>query len=205
MENQKEEELKQIIAENLSTYRKNNNLTQAKLAEILNYSDKAVSKWERGDGLPDIFILQQLAELYHVTVNDLISKKQKKKIPSLKNKLIITLLSIGIAWLTAVVLFSILSMIKSNINADWDFLWLFFIYPIPISFIIALVFAKIWGKRWYRFFIVSGIIFGTGLAIYCQIIIFPNITGAWLIWIICAAIEVLNILWYCLRRKKKDE
>ena len=107
MENQKEEELKQIIAENLSTYRKNNNLTQAKLAEILNYSDKAVSKWERGDGLPDIFILQQLAELYHVTVNDLISKKKKKKIPTLKNKLIITLLSIGIAWLTAVVLFTI--------------------------------------------------------------------------------------------------
>ena len=143
MDNLKEEELKQTIAENLSYYRKNSNLTQAKLAEILNYSDKAVSKWERGDGLPDIFILQQLAEIYHVTVNDLISKKKKKKVPTFKNKLIITFLSIGIAWLTAIVLFSILSMVKTNIGADWNFLWLFFIYPIPITFIIALVFAKI--------------------------------------------------------------
>lgn len=201
----KEEELKQTIAENLSYYRKSNNLTQAKLAELLNYSDKAVSKWERGDGFPDVFILKQLADIYHVTVNDLITNKKKKKVTFFHNRLIITLLSIGICWLTAIVLFSILMMIKSNIGSDWNFLWLFFIYPIPISCIIALVFAKIWGKRWYRFFIVSGIIFGTGLAIYCQLIIFPSIRDAWIIWIICAAIEVLNILWYCLRRKKKCE
>ena len=69
--------IKANIAKNIIELRKKNNWTQAELADKLNYSDKAVSKWERGDGLPDIFILQQLAELYHVTVNDLILKKQK--------------------------------------------------------------------------------------------------------------------------------
>ena len=40
--------LKVIIAANITQLRKENNLTQAELAEKLNYSDKAVSKWERG-------------------------------------------------------------------------------------------------------------------------------------------------------------
>lgn len=202
-----EEELRKVIADNLSYYRKANNLTQAKLAELLAYSDKAVSKWERGDGVPDIYILKKLADIYHITVNDLISKKRKRtNVPFFQNRLVITLLSIGIAWLVGIIGFSILSIIAQNIqNSDWwhQWLWLFFIYPIPISFIIALVFAKIWGKRWYRFFIVTGIIFGTGLTIFCTMSIF-KVDAAWLIWIICAPIEILNILWYALKRGKKE-
>ena len=203
-----EEELRKVIAQNLIYYRKANNLTQAKLAEILNYSDKAVSKWERGDGIPDIYILKRLADIYHITVNDLLSKKKKRtNVPFFKNRLVITLLSIGIAWLTSIVVFSILAIIATNIpngNKWFDWLWVFFIYPIPISFIIALVFAKIWGKRWYRFFIVTGIIFGTGLTIFCTLLIF-NVSSSWFIWILCAPIEVLTILWYTLSRKRKDD
>lgn len=202
-----EEELRNVIAENLAYYRKANNLTQAKLAELLSYSDKAVSKWERGDGIPDVYILKKLADIYHITVNDLISKKKKRtNVPFFQNRLVITLLSIGIAWLTATVVFSILAIIANNIpdgNKMFDWLWLFYIYPIPISFIIALVFAKIWGKRWYRFFIITGIIFGTGLTIFCTLEIF-KVQSSWLIWILCTPIEVLNVLWYTLRRKKKD-
>ena len=50
------EELKQIVADNLVFYRKNANMTQLELAEKLNYSDKAISKWERGETLPDTFV-----------------------------------------------------------------------------------------------------------------------------------------------------
>ena len=64
------EELKKIIAKNLVTYRKQAHLTQAELAEKLGYSDKNVSKWERAEGVPDVLVLHQLAELYGVTVND---------------------------------------------------------------------------------------------------------------------------------------
>ena len=52
------EDLKQIFAENLSALRKKKGWTQMELAERLHYSDKAVSKWERGESLPDVVILK---------------------------------------------------------------------------------------------------------------------------------------------------
>ena len=66
----KDEQLQGIIANNIVYYRKQLELTQSQLAEKINYSDKAISKWERGEGVPDIFILKQLADLFHVTVNE---------------------------------------------------------------------------------------------------------------------------------------
>ena len=64
------DELKKIIAKNLVAYRKQAHFTQAELAEKLGYSDKNVSKWERAEGVPDVLVLHQLAEMYNVTVND---------------------------------------------------------------------------------------------------------------------------------------
>ena len=60
---------REIIAENIVTLRKNAGLTQAELAERLNYSDKAISKWERAEAVPDVLVLAQLAELFGVTVD----------------------------------------------------------------------------------------------------------------------------------------
>ena len=67
-----DEKLKQRIGSNIASYRKNAGLTQAGLAEKLNYSDKAVSKWERGESIPDVLTLMHLADLFSITVNDLI-------------------------------------------------------------------------------------------------------------------------------------
>ena len=58
-----EEALRRRIAENITYYRKQNGDTQAELAEKLNYSDKSVSKWERAEGTPDVYILSQIASL----------------------------------------------------------------------------------------------------------------------------------------------
>ena len=60
------EELREIIAKNISDLRKKSGLTQIELAEKLNYSDKAVSKWERGDSVPDVGVLKQIADLFGV-------------------------------------------------------------------------------------------------------------------------------------------
>ena len=68
VEPRSEEQLRMQIAENIAYYRKQNGDTQAELAEKLNYSDKSVSKWERGDGTPDIYILAKIAALYKITV-----------------------------------------------------------------------------------------------------------------------------------------
>lgn len=76
----------QRIAKNLIYYRKAANLTQAELAQKINYSDKSVSKWESGNGVPDIYILLKLADLYGITVNDLVCEKSSvlplKKCPN---------------------------------------------------------------------------------------------------------------------------
>ena len=74
--------LEEIVAYNLTELRKNARLTQAELAEKLNYSDKSVSKWERGEALPDLKVLTRLAELFGVSVDYFVTKdagKQKKK------------------------------------------------------------------------------------------------------------------------------
>ena len=69
----------QIIAENLSFYRKLHGLTQSELAEAIGYSNKSVSKWERGDGTPDILILIMLSDIYGITVSELIGQTEKCK------------------------------------------------------------------------------------------------------------------------------
>ena len=61
------------IGSNIAAYRKQAGLTQAGLAEKLNYSDKAVSKWERGESVPDVMTLVQLAELFRIPVGELLA------------------------------------------------------------------------------------------------------------------------------------
>lgn len=53
--------------------REKNKMTQSRLAEALGISDKAISKWETGRGYPDITLLEPIAELFHVSVTELIA------------------------------------------------------------------------------------------------------------------------------------
>ena len=87
--------LRHQIAENIAYYRRQNGDTQAELAKKLNYSDKSVSKWERAEGTPDVFILWRIAQLYNITVQDLLGEK---KVPQTGGKrILILLLSVGLA------------------------------------------------------------------------------------------------------------
>ena len=61
------------IGQFISERRKSLGLTQLQLAEKLNVTDRAVSKWERGKSLPDSSIMLELCDLLKITVNDLLS------------------------------------------------------------------------------------------------------------------------------------
>ena len=61
--------LKNIVSKNIIYLRKLNQMTQFELGKKLNYSDKAISKWERGEAIPDAYILKQMSELFHVSVD----------------------------------------------------------------------------------------------------------------------------------------
>jgi len=72
------------IGELIKKIRKDNNLTQAELADKLGVTYQAVSKWENGKNIPDIAILKQISEGFNIDINDLlngdhiINKKNKK-------------------------------------------------------------------------------------------------------------------------------
>ena len=195
-------ELKSVIAKNLIKYRKENGLTQQELAEKLNYSDKSISKWERGEGVPDIYILKQIAELYNVTVNDIIGmeKIENNATPTInknKNHVLITLMSIGLVWLVATIIFAILKIIFPNtLTISYCY-----IYAIPVSFIVLYIFNRIWFKiKLINFTSVSLIFWTTLFSFYWTIKdFFDNFNVLFFIGI---PFQIIVIFWYLMDRKK---
>ena len=142
-----------IIGKRLSKLRKSNGLTQSELAERLNYSDKAVSKWEQGESMPKweqgesmpgIEVLYRLSKLYGVSLDYIVGEESVCAPPSpvRKNRTAITLLSVLAVWLTATVIY-VLCDIFSGFKP-----WTVFCWSVPASFIVTVVFDVIWhGKR----------------------------------------------------------
>lgn len=201
---EKIENLKRIIKNNLVKYRKQAGLTQAQLAQKLGYSDKSVSKWEREEGVPDIYILKEIADLYGITVNDLITEKNEpnklefkflKKL-SKRNKIIIALLSAGLVWAIATTLYVTLDLALPNIES---YLSNIYIYAIPLSCIVLIVFNTIWGKRFLNLFLISALIWTFTLSLYVSL----PITNIAKLFIIPIPLQILTILWFMMDRKNK--
>lgn len=190
-----EEVLRERFARNLTHYRKTLGLTQIELAEKLNYSDKSISKWERGDGLPDLSVTVQLAEIFGLTVNDLIAEKPRKRLLNKRNKAIITLLSIGLAWLVVTVLFFLFENILPNAY-EW---WKLYIFVVPAGSIIAIVFAYLWWKKTHQFLSVSSLVWS--IAVCLQLAV--PIEKMHLIFIVAAVLQILVVLWFLIKNNKQ--
>lgn len=136
------EDLKDIIAKNLVRLRQKAGLTQLKLAEMLNYSDKAVSKWERGESIPDLRVLIQLAEIYNIKVDDIITEQPEKvvnpKMNLFKKRLLIVLLSVGLVWFIATGVFAIVYF--SPVNEPYA--WLTYIVAPFVTAVVLTVFRE---------------------------------------------------------------
>ena len=137
------------FTDNLIRLRKQQGLTQIGLAEKINYSDKAVSKWERGEAIPDVYTMGELANLFHLTIDELIyqdpeniekiSKKREQHPYLIK----LSFLIVSSVWLLAIFLFVILNLVLN----DRSQVWLTFIAALPASMIVYLVFAVISKKK----------------------------------------------------------
>lgn len=203
MENQNDnkivnaDQLKGIIAKNLSRFRKAAGITQQQLAQQINYSDKAVSKWERGEGIPDVVVLKTLADMYGVTVNDFLVEHKEQPLgkSSLKTLIVkrwlVALLSAGLVWLVATVVTVVWLFVDKTVPvAKYAY-----ICALPVSLTVLLVFSCLWCKLWERCVVASLLMWSLCLLIH----IFLNFSNAWLIYIIGAAVQLLIILWYLLR------
>ncbi|MCX4286123.1 MAG: helix-turn-helix transcriptional regulator, partial [Clostridia bacterium] len=153
------EELKDVIAANLAAYRKQSGFTQQEIADKINYSDKAVSKWERGDGIPDVTVLKTLADVYGITVNDflVVHIEKQQKLPAKNRKAkhwLVSLLSFGLVWFVA----TIVMVIGLLIRPDLPIAEYAYIVALPASMIVAVVFCCIWGRLWMKALSVSALV-----------------------------------------------
>ena len=196
-------DIKEIFARNLQESRKAAGLTQPLLAVKWNYSDKAVSKWERGESIPDVVTLKQIADLFGVTVDYLITEghehvgEELKSSRVRKNRLIITLLAVALVWLVATVIFVCLTPeIAINQNG-----WMVFVYAVPVSMIVTLVFNSIWGKAKFTFLIITILMWSTLAAVYLSLFAFA-ITNLWMLFIIGLPGQIIIWLWSNLKIKK---
>lgn len=194
----KENEFKDLVVENLIYYRKINNLTQLELAEKLNYSDKTISKWERGEGLPSIYVLHKIANLFGVTLNDFTNKRKVKiKHKKTRSRALITLIAFVLCWLVATIVYVILELSLPDFNKSW----LAFIYAIPVSMIVLIVFTRIWRQFIYTFTSSSILIWSIPLAIYLSI----DYDKLWLLFISAIPLQILIIFFFTLRKDLKNQ
>ena len=187
------EELKKIVAQNIAELRKNAGLTQLQLAEKLNYSDKAVSKWESGASIPDVAVLLSIANLFGVTVDYLLSEDHKIPVKEIvketmmgRRNLVITLLSVALVWLIATAVFVVLTILSFTKIA-----WLSFIYAIPVSAILLIIFNSIWGKRRHNYVYISILMWSCLLSTYLTLLSL----NLWLIFLIGIPGQVIVCLW----------
>ena len=183
--------LRKTVAKNIAQYRKAHHDTQLDLATKLNYSDKSVSKWERGESLPDVYILSQIAELYGVSVSALIGEIQPPKESKPHYHMFILLLSLALTMAVATLLFSMFMICKVPYPA-----WMFFVYALPVCSIICIVFTSLWWGILWQGVSVSALIWTLGLSLYLSF----ELENVSLIFLVCAALQVLTLLWEGFRK-----
>ena len=209
------ETLKVMIGSNIAAYRKRAGLTQAGLAEKLNYSDKAISKWERGESIPDVLTLMQLAELFEIGVNDLLvdpnalpgnpgtlekamTQVSEKALKKKADKNIILRLCSTLVWFVALLVFVVVSSFGLPKS------WIMFIYAIPANAIVALSLRSAWRDfRWNKA-LISAIMWGSLLSIHISLLVFLKF-NMWKIYLLGIPGQIAIFLWFRMFRVPREK
>ena len=208
---------KHIVAANLVRLRKANQLTQLQLAEQLHYSDKAVSKWERGESLPDLAVMKQLADFYGIRIDDFLTDPdavpeqpaEPEPVPEepateesqpepaaanrqrKQNRFIIAGMAALLVWLVASMIFVVLDAVLPELKYT-SFL---FIYAAPITAVVALVFNSIWFNRRWNFVIISLLIWSVLGALFMTFYEYK----IWKLFLVGIPAQLIVVLWSRLR------
>lgn len=201
------DKLKQVIAKNIISLRQSAGMTQLELAEKINYSDKAVSKWERGESLPDIAVLKSIADLFCVSLDWLVeeehtvSEVNEDELSRAKrrhnNRVAITAMSVFLVWLVATAVFVILFSVPAITRMHW----LAFVYAVPVSAIVWLVFNSVWFSVRRNFPIVSLLMWSVIAALYINLKLCG--IGIWQLFLIGIPGQIIILTWSAIRFKNK--
>lgn len=208
-------ELKNQLGKNIAAFRKRYGMTQAALAERINFSDKAVSKWERGESVPDVLTLTELARLFNITVDDLLKdhnalpenigrvqqamgKAFEKKLKRKADKRIIGQLCSILVWFVALLTFVVLSTL------DIPNSWLAFIAAAPVNCIVLLSLRSAWKDFRSNKWLITGIMWGCLVTIYMFLWVYTGV-HAWKIFLLGIPGQAAIFLWFRLFRKNITE
>lgn len=191
---------KKIVAENITRLRTTLGLTQAQLGEALNYSDKSVSKWERGESVPDVFVLKQIADMSGVTVDYLLNVHDPDEVPEPEvkehrySRRFISLTVLAGIWALAVLLFVIL-WLAGVIS------WIVFVCAIPVSLITMLVLNSIWGNRWNNLYIISALAWSIIALIYLSALE----QNWWQLFLLGVPAQIIIIFAFSIKKRPKSQ
>ena len=198
------EDVKSTVAKNITELRILNNMTQMELAEKLNYSNKTVSKWERGESSPDISVLVEIADLFDVTLDYLVRAETiEEAVIEHKNQEIkysrraISYIAEGAGWMVAIFAFIITTLIINRMS----FQWLYFVYTLPVALIIKLIFNSVWFNPRHNYLIISALMWSILAAIHITFLFFKiNVS---LIYFLGVAGQVVIVMWSFIKKPKK--
>lgn len=201
------DELKNVIAKNIISLRQSASMTQSDLAEKLNYSDKAVSKWERAESMPDIAVLKNIADLFGVSLDWLVEevhtpaeateddsvKEQRKH----TNRVVITTMSVFLVWLIATAIFVILCSVPAITRLHW----LAFVYALPVSTVVWLVFNSVWFSTRGNYPIVSLLMWSVIASLFINL----QLCGItiWQLFLVGIPGQIIIVMWSALKFRTK--
>ena len=194
------ENIRETIGKNLTNLRKQQGLTQGEIAEKFNYSDKAISKWENGDTLPDIEVLLKLCDFYGVTIEYLLHENNqeqyvKKAEYVLKNKIIIAALMIVLVWMICTITF-VFSYLRGESQS-----WVSLVWAVPASALVTFIVNRVLFRKKIVYIICLSILTWTLIAaIYLTIFQFD----LWPIFFLGIPIQISLILWANMKSYRKN-
>ena len=168
-------ELKLVSASNIIKLRTGAGLTQAELGARLNYSDKTISKWERGEAIPDAYVLTQLADMFGVTVDYLLSShdaweapQEEEEAPPTEEELderysknVIMALTVVSIWTACLSAFVALWIAKGII-------WMpMFAVATSVSLLVLLILMCIFKYERYLQYVIAAFVFSIFVLAYC--------------------------------------
>ena len=187
------------IGKQIKALRQRRGITQEAMAQHLNITPQAISKWERADAVPDAFVLKKIAAVFNVTVDYLLNEHSPdEKIvvekPRTYSRTVISVITMIGIWTLALVAFVVTWLCRVPTP-------LIFAYTIPVSLIVLLVLNSVWGIGKLNMFIISGIVWGL---ITCVYLTFYQ-ENWWQLFIIGFPAQIIIILsFYIKKNRKKD-
>jgi len=197
-----EEQIKKRLGTNIALYRKRMGLTQLQLAEKLNYSDKAVSKWERGESVPDVVTVMQIAEALETTVDSLLQDMDalprggnaERVLRRKVNKKVVLGLCGLLTLFTALVAYTVLWILAVPAR------WLAVIYCIPAVAVVWLSLLSAWHDFRRNTVLISVVMWGCILSIYLSLLVF-GAGNIWMLFILGLPGQAAVLLWRRLFRR----